>query len=321
MSRPIKARAPYQVTCPDCKRTFKSAKGLRTHQGLRGNCKGKAEVETLAELITPFGARVSVGYDKDGTPTLVTNPMDELRERALRDPKVRAVRNAIAQREGGAMANESSSGIGFAAGYAWGRSDGGARLRSEEILDFALEWARLKDDFGKGRVTHLPSLMDYFDDYPWSAPVYPQRREERHTKLTPTMREVTASGRPFVLAIDVSGSADCATSQQWLDALSPMPSCQQVITFNNQVRPWTGAALQAPYGGTNFRELQEYVERHYTDDVDIIVLTDDIAISTAPQHPERWTWVSYGNASGPLKWVLPMTTYRIRISDSDTEQV
>lgn len=309
--------------CPDCERTFKSAKGLRTHQGLRGNCKGKAEVkaevEALAELITPFGARVSVGYDKDGTPTLVTNPMDELRERALRDPKVRAVRNAIAQREGGAMANESSSGIGFAAGYAWGRSDGGARLRSEEILDFALEWARLKDDFDKGRSSHLPSLMDFFEDYPWSAPVYLKRREEQRPKLTPVMQKVTASGRLFVLAVDVSGSTDVAINRQWLDALGLMPSCKRVVLFNDMVEVWEGQT-PASFGGTNYRLLQEYIDKHYDDDVDIIVLTDDMAVSIAPQHPARWTWVTYGNVSGSgsMKWVPPMTTYRI--SDSDTER-
>jgi len=185
----------------------------------------------------------------------------------------------------------------YAAGYAWGRSDEGAHLDSDLIMGFAVAWAKAKEEFKQGHRSHLPSLPDFYVHYNWGKKLKrPANTAAAETMLTPVMHRAVhgQGGKPFVLAIDVSGSSDHDVNVKWFDAVGKYPTCAGVVAFNHEAKVvLPGQPLPKPQGGTDLGRLRRVIEEAYSDGNNVIVLTDGLAQPLMPDHPERWTWVLY----------------------------
>lgn len=51
-----------------------------------------------------------------------------------------------------------------ATSYAWGRSDAGENLKTEDVYRFGEAWASICNDFREGITNHKPSLVGFFEE-------------------------------------------------------------------------------------------------------------------------------------------------------------
>jgi predicted metal-dependent peptidase len=93
-----------------------------------------------------------------------------------------------------------------------------------------------------------------------------------------------------VAVIDVSGSAPQDMTQTWADYLSDIVGVE-VLTINDQVRPYVPGSRIRSEGPSYFHVLVEYIERVGAQPDRVIVFTDGAFEPITPQNPEMWKWV------------------------------
>lgn len=117
------------------------------------------------------------------------------------------------------------------------------------------------------------------------------------------------------LAIDVSGSIDREAVRLFLTLAKNTPKNFKVkaITFNTNCKELdlkNGSEIPSG-GGTAFDIIEDYIlDRFKQYPKAIFVLTDGCGNSVSPRHPNRWTWLLYGNSMND--YCKDMTHYKIK---------
>lgn len=158
----------------------------------------------------------------------------------------------------------------------------------------------------------------------WTADALASRLAEgnrlRYAKKIPWDPRVTPHGkepmRQGVVAIDASGSMHQEVLEKVAALIGDTENLEVTwVSFDGEVWPFEAGEPFKGGGGTNCQLVDLWIEDHYDDDPDfVLVITDGYFQHFTPRDPDAWIWLITSDGDAwPEAWNPPMSTRMLDI--------